>query len=143
MHNKRVKFFYQSGTFTFHKRDELKNFLIKVFKNEKIRLANLNVIFCTDKALLNINRQFLKHNYYTDIVTFIISDSTAIEAEMYISVDRVKDNAKRLDISFKLELHRVILHGILHLAGYNDKSSQQIIKMRKREDHYLRLYFRK
>jgi rRNA maturation RNase YbeY len=119
-------------------------FINKLFKSEKCRLSNLNIIFCTDEALLQINCDFLQHDYYTDIITFPINQAKAsIEAELYISIDRVKDNAKAATVSFKEELHRVIFHGCLHLAGYNDKSSQQIKKMREREDHYLRLYLKK
>lgn len=110
---------------------------------EQCVLSNLNIIFCTDKALLQINRDFLQHDYYTDIITFPINQSKAsIEAELYISIDRIRDNAKTAAVSFKEELHRVIFHGCLHLTGYNDKSSQQIKKMREREDHYLRLYLK-
>jgi ssRNA-specific RNase YbeY (16S rRNA maturation enzyme) len=125
-----VNFFYQEVQFSFTNRVELKVFINKLFKSEKCRLSNLNIIFCTDEALLQINRDFLQHDYYTDIITFP-------------SIDRVKDNAKAATVSFKEELHRVIFHGCLHLAGYNDKSSQQIKKMREREDHYLRLYLKK
>jgi rRNA maturation RNase YbeY len=139
-----VNFFYQEVQFSFTNRVELKVFINKLFKSEKCRLSNLNIIFCTDEALLQINRDFLQHDYYTDIITFPINQAKAsIEAELYISIDRVKDNAKAATVSFKEELHRVIFHGCLHLAGYNDKSSQQIKKMREREDHYLRLYLKK
>ena len=112
-----------------------------LFKKEGSMLRSLNVIFCTDDALLVINRDFLNHDYYTDIITFPINkDKSSVEAELYISIDRVKENAKEGNVSFKEELHRVIFHGCLHLVGYNDKSSQQIKEMREREDHYLRLY---
>ena len=112
-----------------------------LFKKEGCMLRSLNVIFCTDDALLVINRDFLNHDYYTDIITFPINkDKSSVEAELYISIDRVKENAKEGNVSFKEELHRVIFHGCLHLVGYNDKSSQQIKEMREREDHYLRLY---
>nr|WP_294905548.1 rRNA maturation RNase YbeY [uncultured Lacibacter sp.] len=136
-----VNFFYQEVQFSFAKRRQLKKFLNTIFRKEGLILAELNVIFCTDEALLEINRNFLKHDYYTDIITFPLSlKSEPIVAELYISIDRVKDNAKTGAVSFKQELHRVIFHGCLHLAGYGDKSSQQIKKMREREDHYLRLY---
>lgn len=114
----------------------------KLFKKEGKALAGLNIIFCTDEGLLQINRQFLQHDYYTDIITFPLSSGKEpIEAEIYISIDRVKDNAKTERVSFQTELHRVIFHGCLHLTGYNDKSSQQIKKMREAENKYLRLYF--
>ncbi len=139
-----VNFFYQEVRFGFTNRTGLKQFIDKLFRFEKCSLVNLNIIFCTDEALLQINRNFLQHDYYTDIITFPINEAKgSIEAELYISIDRVRDNAKAGTVSFKEELHRVIFHGCLHLTGYNDKSSQQIKKMREREDHYLRLYLKK
>lgn len=138
-----VNFFYQQVRFNFTNRTALKQQLRQLFVKEKCKLSNLNIIFCTDDALLQINRDFLQHDYYTDIITFPINASkSSIEAELYISVDRVRDNAIVAGVSFKEELHRVIFHGCLHLTGYNDKSSQQIKKMREREDHYLRLYLK-
>lgn len=141
MQGARVNFFYQDVKFSFSSRTAVKGFLKKLFLKEGHKLNELNVIFCTDEALLEINRNFLQHDYYTDIITFPLSSGPdPIQAELYISVDRVKDNAKQGGVSFKNELLRVIFHGCLHLAGYGDKSSQQIKKMREREDHYLRLY---
>ncbi len=141
MQGARVNFFYQDVKFSFSNRTVVKGFLKKLFLKEGHKLSELNVIFCADDALLEINRNFLQHDYYTDIITFPLSaGSDPIQAEIYISVDRVRDNAKQGGISFKEELLRVIFHGCLHLAGYGDKSSQQIKKMREQEDHYLRLY---
>ncbi len=137
----RVNFFYQDVKFSFSNRTGLKYFLQKLLLKEGYQLRQLNIIFCSDEALLEMNRSFLKHDYYTDIITFPLSDvGEPIQAELYISVDRIRDNAVQGVVSFKEELHRVVFHGCLHLAGYGDKSSQQIKKMREREDHYLRLY---
>lgn len=142
MENKKVQFFYQEVRFLFLKRNPLKLFIETLFLAEKKRLQHLNIVFCTDEALLAINKEFLNHDYYTDIITFpLFSKGQPVEAELYISIDRVRENAKKQEIKFSTELHRVIFHGCLHLIGYNDKSSQQIKKMREREDHYLRLYF--
>lgn len=141
MRNKKIRFFYQNVRVILQNREELKTFLIKLFKWERTAFASLNVIFCSDDGLLEMNRQYLQHDYYTDIITFPLSQKGApVEAELYISVDRVKENAKQNKTSFKNELLRVIFHGCLHLTGYNDKSSQQIRKIREREEHYLRLY---
>lgn len=101
----------------------------------------VNYIFCTDKALLKINQDFLKHDYYTDIITFDLSEGDEVVAEIYISIDRVKDNARKLGVSFQRELHRVIFHGALHLCGYKDKSPKDSTMMRNREDFYLKKYF--
>jgi rRNA maturation RNase YbeY len=138
----RIRFFYQLSPFALTRRTELKRFLQTMIRREGKKLQEIRVIFCTDKQLLQINRNYLQHDYYTDIITFPFSEPGApLEAELYISVDRVHDNARMAGCSFKEELHRVIFHGVLHLCGYNDKSSQQIKQMREREAHYLRLYF--
>lgn len=139
--SQKVNFFYQEVSFAFSSRQSLKLFIEKLFKKEKYTLQQLNIIFCSDDALLQINKDFLQHDYYTDIITFPLSEKdTPVIAELYISIDRIRDNAAQLGISFKRELHRVIFHGCLHLVGYNDKSSQQIKIIREREDYYLRLY---
>ena len=125
-------------------RARLKSFLLSLFKKEKKQLTELQYIFCTDDYLLEINRQYLKHNYYTDIITFDLSEQgQPINAEIYISVDRVRDNARSFGNTLKNELHRVIFHGALHLCGYKDKSQQDEKLMRKMEYQYLRLYFPK
>lgn len=106
-------------------------------------MDSINYIFCTDRALLKTNRQYLNHNYYTDIITFNLSDdSEPIRAEVYISLQRVSENAKKLKSSIKSELHRVIVHGALHLCGYNDSTEKEKGIMRKREDYYLNRYYR-
>jgi len=123
-------------------RSRLKTFLPSLFKKERKQLAELQYIFCSDDYLLDINKQYLNHNYYTDIITFDLSEpGQPINAEIYISVDRVRDNARSFGNTLKNELHRVIFHGALHLCGYKDKSQQDEKLMRKMEDQYLSLYF--
>jgi len=125
-------------------RARLKSFLPSLFKKEKKQLAELQYIFCSDPYLLEINKQYLNHNYYTDIITFDLSEpGQPINAEIYISVDRVRDNALSFGNTLKNELHRVIFHGALHLCGYKDKSQKDEKLMRKLEDRYLKLYFPK
>ena len=124
-------------------RNALKAFIRSIIKREKQVLQDLNIVFCDDDYLLNLNRQFLKHDFYTDILSFPLSGrGEPIEAEIYISLERVRDNAQNLGDSFRSELHRVIFHGILHLCGYHDKASTDIKKMRSIEDRYLKDYFR-
>lgn len=124
-------------------RTRLKQFLGSLFKKEGKALGELQYIFCSDDYLLEINRQYLNHDFYTDIITFDLSEkSHPINAEIYISVDRVRENAKEYDSSLKKELHRVIFHGALHLCGYKDKTPQQKKLMRQKEDKYLGLWFR-
>ncbi len=116
--------------------------LIKnVFKIEERGLNSLYYIFCTDTYLLNINKEFLHHDFYTDIVTFDLSNSPKETiGEIYISIDRVSDNAKTLNITEQQELLRVIIHGALHLCGYKDKKKSEITLMREKEDYFLRLF---
>jgi rRNA maturation RNase YbeY len=103
---------------------------------------SLNYIFCSDNYLLGINNEFLQHDDYTDIITFCLSGSKEpINGEIYISTDRVKDNARIHGVAINEEIHRVIFHGALHLCGFNDKKSAEKKEMRFQEDKYLKLYF--
>ncbi len=104
-------------------------------------IRDLNIIFVTDEELLVMNRQFLDHDYYTDIITFDLgTDNKCIQGELYISLDRVKENATSLNQKYSLEFIRVIAHGLLHLIGYQDKKSEQIVKMRTCENEAIALY---
>lgn len=127
---------------TLKERNRLKNHIKSIFKKEGKSLNSLSIIFCSDKYVLKINKEFLKHNYYTDIITFDLStNNKLIDAEIYISIERVKENAKTFNSSIKTELHRVIFHGVLHLCGYKDKSHSQKTTMRQKEDQSLKNYF--
>ena len=136
----KVCFFFQDVKFSLTCRSILKKFLLTIFKKEGKKLQCLNYIFCSDGALLEINRKYLNHDFYTDIITFDLSETRAVRAEIYISIDRVRENSRKLGVSFKSELHRVIFHGVLHLCGYNDKPKGEKEKMSKREDFYLKKY---
>ncbi|UEG50745.1 rRNA maturation RNase YbeY [Ferruginibacter lapsinanis] len=138
----KVQFFFIKNESVLKDRTKLKQFIPTVFSKEKKKLGSLLYIFCSDDYLLEINKAYLKHNYYTDIITFSLSElNRPIEGEIYISVDRVRDNALQLGTTIKEELHRVIFHGALHLCGYKDKSSKEEALMRKVEGKYLDLYF--
>jgi probable rRNA maturation factor len=121
---------------------KIKDWVLSICEAENKAVATLNYIFCSDDYLLDINKQFLQHDYYTDIITFDLSDEVTpgITGEIYISVDRVRDNAGTHKVSFKEELMRVIAHGALHLCGYGDKTKSEITNMRKKEDHYLLIF---
>jgi rRNA maturation RNase YbeY len=141
LHSKsKVYLFFETRGFTLSNRTGLKTFIEKIFRKEGKRLKSLNYVFTTDEALRKINRDFLKHDYYTDIVSFDVSASNETEGEIYISIDRVKENARRLNVPFKIELLRVMFHGTLHLCGYKDKSAADIKSMRRKEDDYIKLY---
>ena len=134
--------FHYLQSFSLLHRTLLKEFIGSLFKKERVPLAELHYIYCSDKYLLNINKEFLKHDFYTDIVTFNLSEhSKSITGEIYISIDRVRDNAINFDVPFNKELHRVTFHGALHLCGYKDKTPKDQLVMRKMEDKYLNQYF--
>ena len=124
-------------------RNRLKSFLASTAVSAKRPLGSLNIIFCSDEHLLGINHDYLQHDYYTDIITFDLSPSSKspLEAELYISIDRVKENASILGQPFYRELHRVIFHGLLHLLGYKDKLTKDQTLMREMEDRLLAEYF--
>ena len=120
----------------------LKHFIELIFKKEMQSLDSINYIFCSDKAVLEINKKYLNHDFYTDVITFDLSmDKKTISAEVYISIERIRDNAKQLGLSIKSELHRVLFHAALHLCGYNDKRIKDKEIMRKKEDQLLTKYF--
>jgi rRNA maturation RNase YbeY len=134
----KVYFFFLNTSFSFRNRTSVKKFIETIFKKEHRPLGKISYIFCSDVDLLALNKKFLFHNYYTDILTFDLSENiNEINAEIYISIERIKKNAVSMAISFKSELHRVMIHGVLHLCGYNDKSRSASKKMRAKEDYYL------
>ncbi len=139
------KIYFRTGdlAFNFKKKENLKIFIESIFKKEKNKIEEINYIFCSDEMLLQINQDFLQHDYYTDIITFDLSErNQPINGEIYISIDRVKDNAKIENTTFEQEMLRVIFHGALHLCGYKDKSTSDIQLMRAKENHYIQLYLK-
>lgn len=116
----------------------LKTFLASVFAQEHKSFKSITYVFCSDEFLLKLNQQYLKHDTLTDILTFTLSGTSLdIVAEIYISVGRVKENATELNLPFLTELYRVMIHGILHLCGYEDQTLEEKAQMRIREDLYL------
>jgi probable rRNA maturation factor len=136
----KVFFFYEKQGFVLQNRGQLKQFIASIFRREKTALDSLNYIFCSDKRLAEINRQFLHRSYYTDIISFDLADDGPVQGEIYISIDRVRENSKQLGLSFKSEIHRVIFHGALHLCGYDDKTLKLKTQMSQKEDQYLEDY---
>ena len=140
---KSIQFHYSDVSFRFPNRTKLKFFLLEQLRKEGQSLEAINYIFCTDAYLLELNKQFLNHDTYTDIVTFPLSiKGEPLISDIYISIDRVKENALSFSSSFQKELHRVIFHGLLHLCGFKDKTTKQAKIMRLKEEEYLNAYFR-
>ncbi|MFT4646526.1 MAG: putative rRNA maturation factor [Urechidicola sp.] len=106
---------------------------------EKFKEGEINFIFCSDSSLLEKNIKFLNHNTLTDIISFDYTMGSIVSGDIFISIDRVRENAQTFEVSFTDELHRVIIHGILHYCGYKDKTPQQKLEMRSKEDFYLNL----
>ena len=138
----KIHFFSHDIPTRLKKTTVLKHFIELIFKREMKNLDSINYIFCSDKAILEINKKYLNHDFYTDVITFnLSSNNKPISGEVYISIERVRDNAKQLGISIKSELHRVLFHAALHLCGYNDKKKNDKEIMRKKEDQLLTKYF--
>ncbi len=134
----KVYFYVDNITLRLTRRKVLKATVEALFKNEGKNLNRMTYIFCTDRKLREINRQFLNHDYFTDIITFDLSqDTKSIQGESYISLARVKENSLELNKPFQEELWRVIFHGALHLCGYSDKSEKKVLQMRRRENLYI------
>ena len=115
----------------------LKNQVKNLIYSELRKIGDITLIFCSDKYLLNINVNYLNHNYYTDIITFNYVEGETISGDLFISIDRIKENSKEFNTTFIKELYRVIFHGILHLIGFNDKTEEEQKIMRGKEDLYL------
>ena len=112
----------------------------KLVTNEDRTLGDVNYILCSDAYLLDINRQYLNHDYYTDVISFDYCEDNVISGDIFISVDTVADNAKEYGVTFEKELARVMIHGVLHFVGYNDKSNEEVPIMRAKENQYLSLF---
>jgi len=133
--------FFASDDASFHWQDErlVINWLNQIVKAENTEITSLSYVFCSDPKLLDINKQYLNHDYFTDVITFDLSDTSEIEGEIYISLDRISAHAEEYAISFEEELCRVVAHGLLHLLGYNDNTEEQKQEMRDKESVCLSL----
>jgi rRNA maturation RNase YbeY len=138
---KKIQFNYLERSFSLTARTELKEFILRLFREEGVKVDFVNYVFCTDAYLIEINRSFLNHDTYTDIITFQYTRAgEPVQSDIYISIDRVRENAKLYHTSFRSELCRVLFHGALHLCGYKDKTKKDSLLMRTKEDHYLQGY---
>lgn len=135
MNLRNIHFHTEETDFVLASKTKYKAWLGEIMQIHNFELRELNYIFCSDEYLLNINREYLDHDYYTDIITFDNSEEEGlIEGDIFVSIDRIKDNAKEFNVEFAKELTRVLAHGLLHLIGFGDKEENEISEMRKQED---------
>jgi probable rRNA maturation factor len=139
---KKIYFHFSSLAFNLPDRMRLKHFMEYILKSEEMEFFALTIIFCDNRMIKRLNKKYLHHNQCTDIITFRLSEKVdPLIGDIYISQEQVLRNSERFHTSFKMEIHRVIFHGVLHLCGYNDKTKDQQVQMRKAENKYLNLYF--
>ena len=131
--------FQSVGTFSLKTETEVIKCINALAKQESREIGDITFVFCDDNYLLKINKEFLDHDTYTDIIAFDYSAGNEIISEIYVSTTRVEENAKKYKQTFKDEIHRVMIHGVLHLCGYNDKLAEERQIMRDKENHYLSL----
>ncbi len=136
---KPILFHNADSNYQLRQKNLVRKWVVECICLEKKTLDSISYVFCTDDYLLEINQNHLNHDTYTDIITFDYSEGDLISSEIYISVDRVKENSKSFTHSFTDEMHRVIIHGVLHLIGYKDKTESEAQTMRGKEDYYLSL----
>lgn len=136
--NTTIYFFKEKVRFRLSGQEALRSWIGKAVWSEKYKLVTINYIFCSDKYLLQMNKEYLQHDYFTDIITFDNStEKKTVEGDIFISVDSVKRNAKTFGTTFEDELHRVMIHGVLHLLGYKDKTAKDKAVMRRMENAWL------
>lgn len=133
-----VLFFQEEVRVDWGNEDKIRSWIIQTIRSElgPVEIGDISIIFCSDECLLDINNRFLNHDFYTDIVTFEYTREP-LSADLYLSIDRIAENARDQKTEMNRELYRVIIHGILHICGYQDKTENDQSQMRAREDHYL------
>lgn len=135
-----INFHSEGISFILKSKTNIRSWLGDVIVSEKKQLGEINYIFCNDKHLLTLNKTYLNHNTLTDIITFDYSEKETISGDIFISIERVKENALQFDTGFDMELRRVMVHGVLHLIGFKDKSKRDKDEMTQKEDYYLGCY---
>ena len=134
-----IQYFTEDIDFQLEQSKDVFSWLEESIRKEECEVGEINYIFCSDNYLLKVNQDYLEHDYYTDIITFDYRVGSLINGDLFISIDRVKENASDQKVSEKDELHRVMVHGLLHIIGYKDKSPEEERLMRSKEDFYLSL----
>lgn len=132
-----IQFFSEDISFQIANEKLIQNWISFVLHRHDASVGDLNYIFTSNDQILQINKQFLQHNYYTDIITFNYCEENEVSGDIYISIDTVRDNAQDYNVTFEQELNRVIIHGVLHLLGFDDASDEEKALMRKKEDECI------
>lgn len=132
--------FYSENEFQLDHKESYESWIQGVIESENKKLEEISYIFCDDDYMLDINMKYLEHDTYTDIISFDYSVGNILQGDIYISTQRVEENSREFNVSFDQELRRVIIHGVLHLCGYNDKSEAESSLMRLKEDEKLKLF---
>ena len=133
-----IRFFKEDTSFELSEKQRVKVWIKSIATQEGKQMGELSYIFCSDEYLLQVNREYLDHDYYTDIITFDNAEEEGvIEGDIFVSIDRVRDNATTLQVPFETELRRVLAHGVLHLCGYKDKTPTDEQLMRAKENFYI------
>lgn len=132
-----IEFFFEDISPFETNQDFIKNQVQQLIREEERESGDITVILCSDDYLMEMNKKHLQHDYYTDIITFNYVEESLISGDLFISADRIKDNAAKFGVTFLEELYRVIFHGVLHLIGYNDKAEEEQKMMRQKENYYL------
>lgn len=134
-----IEFLYDSD-FSLKDSSKYADWISRVIKNEGCHIGDITYVFCDDEYLLSINQQYLKHDTYTDIITFDYTNQKTLNADIFISIERVDDNAKTFNVKFKDEILRVMAHGVLHLCGFKDKTEKEKILMRAKENESIKMF---
>ncbi|MBQ0077109.1 MAG: rRNA maturation RNase YbeY [Bacteroidales bacterium] len=132
-----IRFFNEDTDFLYKGKVNCRKWLKLVAESEIRKIGDINVIFCSDNYILDVNMKYLSHDYFTDIITFDYCEGNVLSGDLFISVDSVKENSEFYHTDFEEELHRVIVHGVLHLIGYDDHTESDIKTMREKEGYYL------
>ena len=135
-----IYFSSENLDFELENESKVKKWILAVVNAQNRRVGNINYLFCDDAYLININRTYLNHDTYTDIITFDYVEGNVVSGDIMISVERVKENATLFSTTFEQELHRVVIHGVLHLLGQADKTDEEAAEMRKKEEAALALW---
>lgn len=132
-----ISYYFEDTDFVFKEKNLNGRWLRMVAESEVKRLGDISIIFCSDNYILDVNQRYLEHDYFTDIITFDYCEGDRLSGDLFISVDSVRENSLEYGTEFKDELNRVIVHGVLHLIGYDDHTDEDVMTMREKENYYL------